>query len=160
MADVKVDRWRSIPYAEPPLGELRFLPPRPRQRWAGVWDSRGQPSTCTQISGAAFGNFSGEQVGTGHRNPSIHPKLDMILYCRFSCFFPLDSFLICFICSLLGIRVTDLRCLYCWRGSLACSVVGSKTGPSLYSRYDAASGELISNAIRFSIESSEVPQPC
>ena len=72
MADVKVDRWRSIPYAEPPLGELRFLPPRPRQRWAGVWDSRGQPSTCTQISGAAFGNFSGEQVGTAVR-PSIHP---------------------------------------------------------------------------------------
>jgi para-nitrobenzyl esterase len=30
--------WRNIPYAEPPLGELRFSPPRPPRAWTGVRD--------------------------------------------------------------------------------------------------------------------------
>jgi para-nitrobenzyl esterase len=31
-----VHRWRSIPYARPPVGELRFRAPRPAQPWSGV----------------------------------------------------------------------------------------------------------------------------
>jgi para-nitrobenzyl esterase len=31
-----VHRWRSIPYARPPLGALRFRAPQPAERWRGV----------------------------------------------------------------------------------------------------------------------------
>ncbi|WP_204802810.1 carboxylesterase/lipase family protein [Mycobacterium riyadhense] len=31
-----VNRWRSIPYAKPPMGPLRFRAPRPAQPWSGV----------------------------------------------------------------------------------------------------------------------------
>jgi para-nitrobenzyl esterase len=31
--------FRGIPYAEPPVGKLRFKPPAVRQRWDGVWDA-------------------------------------------------------------------------------------------------------------------------
>jgi len=31
-----VNRWRSIPYAQPPVGALRFRAPRPPQPWSGV----------------------------------------------------------------------------------------------------------------------------
>ncbi len=31
--------FRGIPYAEPPVGKLRFKPPVPRQRWEGIRDA-------------------------------------------------------------------------------------------------------------------------
>ena len=31
-----VNRWRSIPYAQPPVGPLRFRAPQPPQPWSGV----------------------------------------------------------------------------------------------------------------------------
>ena len=31
-----VNRWRSIPYARPPVGRLRFRAPQPAQAWPGV----------------------------------------------------------------------------------------------------------------------------
>ncbi|MHA2260545.1 MAG: carboxylesterase/lipase family protein [Promethearchaeota archaeon] len=32
--------FKGIPYAEPPIGELRFSPPHPKKRWEGVLDAR------------------------------------------------------------------------------------------------------------------------
>ena len=36
-----VNRWRSIPYARPPVGQLRFRAPRPAEPWSGVRHCHG-----------------------------------------------------------------------------------------------------------------------
>jgi para-nitrobenzyl esterase len=36
-----VNRWRSIPYARPPVGRMRFRAPQPAQAWSGVRHCHG-----------------------------------------------------------------------------------------------------------------------
>ncbi|MCB1289006.1 MAG: carboxylesterase/lipase family protein, partial [Mycobacterium sp.] len=36
-----VNRWRSIPYAAPPVGALRFRAPQPPRSWSGVRPAHG-----------------------------------------------------------------------------------------------------------------------
>jgi len=58
----EVDVWSSIPYAEAPVGNRRFLPPIPKRSWTGQKDVRTVANTCVQIEGESFGNFSGEKM--------------------------------------------------------------------------------------------------
>ncbi|KZS62709.1 carboxylesterase [Mycobacterium kansasii] len=43
-----VNRWRSIPYARPPVGPLRFRAPRPAQPWSGVRHCHGFTNCAPQ----------------------------------------------------------------------------------------------------------------
>jgi para-nitrobenzyl esterase len=43
-----VNRWRSIPYARPPLGPLRFRAPQPARPWSGVRHCHGFTSCAPQ----------------------------------------------------------------------------------------------------------------
>ncbi|MCV7074651.1 carboxylesterase/lipase family protein [Mycobacterium szulgai] len=43
-----VNRWRSIPYARPPVGPLRFRAPQPPQPWSGVRHCHGFASCAPQ----------------------------------------------------------------------------------------------------------------
>ncbi|OBI85497.1 carboxylesterase/lipase family protein [Mycobacterium sp. 1245805.9] len=57
-----VNRWRSIPYARPPVGALRFRAPQPAPRWSGVRHCHG------------FGNCAPQQrrytmLGVGRYQP-------------------------------------------------------------------------------------------
>ncbi|XP_070551710.1 acetylcholinesterase-like [Ptychodera flava] len=51
-ADVDIDRtvnvFRGIPYAEPPVGNLRFRPPQSKTAWHGVHDARDFGPICIQ----------------------------------------------------------------------------------------------------------------
>lgn len=38
----------GVPYAQPPVGELRFRPPRKAQSWDGVRDAVAFPNRCWQ----------------------------------------------------------------------------------------------------------------
>ena len=41
--------WRSIPFAAPPVGPLRFSPPRAAEPWSGVKDVRPYATPCPQL---------------------------------------------------------------------------------------------------------------
>ncbi|XP_035829683.1 acetylcholinesterase-like [Aplysia californica] len=58
----KVDVFYGIPYARPPLGELRFLHPEQLDPWDGVLDATTKPNCCMQVPDYTFGNFSGSTV--------------------------------------------------------------------------------------------------
>ncbi|KAK8756926.1 acetylcholinesterase-like [Amblyomma americanum] len=53
----RVEQYRGIPFAEPPLGELRFLPPRPKEPWNGTLDATASTAAtgCPQVESAVLG---------------------------------------------------------------------------------------------------------
>ncbi|MDI2130135.1 carboxylesterase/lipase family protein [Yinghuangia seranimata] len=52
--------FQGIPYAAPPVGDLRWRPPQPAARWTGVREATQPGNTCTQYAaggmGAPFGS--------------------------------------------------------------------------------------------------------
>lgn len=59
----RVVRWRSIPYAAAPVGELRFRAPQPVQPWQGVRDA-------TEFGLAAMQHRSGARIGARTTQPT------------------------------------------------------------------------------------------
>lgn len=56
----KVDAWFGIPYAQKPVGELRFRHPRPIENWGDeILNTTTLPHSCVQIIDTVFGDFSG-----------------------------------------------------------------------------------------------------
>jgi para-nitrobenzyl esterase len=45
-----VREFKGIPFALPPIGDLRFSPPVPQTRWAGTFDATQYKSPCPQVS--------------------------------------------------------------------------------------------------------------
>lgn len=60
----KVRAFLGIPYAKPPVGNMRFRAPEPVEGWKGVKDATNYSNACYQIKDTAFpGRIS---VFTGH----------------------------------------------------------------------------------------------
>ena len=38
----------GIPYAQPPINELRWKAPKPAPNWEGLWNATSNPSLCMQ----------------------------------------------------------------------------------------------------------------
>ena len=57
------DTWafRAIPYAEPPVGELRFRAPVPHACWSGERDASQFPPPCVQREGITGGTILGNE---------------------------------------------------------------------------------------------------
>jgi hypothetical protein len=41
--------FRNVPFAAPPLGELRFAPPKPPEAWSGMRDATRFGAACPQV---------------------------------------------------------------------------------------------------------------
>lgn len=48
-AEDGVESWKGIPFAKPPVGDLRWRAPQPAQPWGGVRDASTFASDCTQL---------------------------------------------------------------------------------------------------------------
>ncbi|XP_050035949.1 acetylcholinesterase-1-like [Dermacentor andersoni] len=44
-----LDAYIGIPYAQPPVGELRFKKPRPVSPWDGIYNATTKPTPCHQV---------------------------------------------------------------------------------------------------------------
>ena len=44
-----VAHYLGIPYAAPPVGDLRWRPPQPVPAWDGILDTTENPSSCVQF---------------------------------------------------------------------------------------------------------------
>src|SRR5882757_9481495 len=53
------DGYFGIPYAAPPVGKLRWMPPEPHARWKTVFQADNYGSFCTQPDG--FGGSIGSE---------------------------------------------------------------------------------------------------
>ena len=55
-----VASFMGIPYARPPVGELRFSPPKPLDSWSGVLNATRPANSCLQVSdSSSFGGHQG-----------------------------------------------------------------------------------------------------
>ena len=57
-----MDVWYGIPYAQPPVGDLRFRHPRPIDPWDGIKETTKKPNTCVQVKDTLFPGFAGAEM--------------------------------------------------------------------------------------------------
>ncbi|CAL8350983.1 unnamed protein product [Lota lota] len=57
-----VRAFLGIPYAKPPLGELRFRPPKPAVKWEGVKNAATFSNTCYQLPDTLYPGFNGAEM--------------------------------------------------------------------------------------------------
>lgn len=57
----EINQYLGIPYAAPPVGELRWKPPEPHDRWDGVFKAAQFGSPCPQRTAMGYGSFIGNE---------------------------------------------------------------------------------------------------
>ena len=58
-----VHEYLGIPYAEPPVGELRFAAPKPVKPWAGIKQAAEFGASCVQVESLPFRGIAKTLLG-------------------------------------------------------------------------------------------------
>ena len=76
--------FRGIPFAAPPVGELRWKPPQPVRAWTGTRQSLEQPASCLQNDyGWNHGDFvigNEDCLTLDVRTPAMRGKLPVLVW--------------------------------------------------------------------------------
>lgn len=65
-----VTAFLGIPYAQPPLGRLRFKKPQPLNKWTGIQNATKYANSCYQNIDQAFPGFQGSEMWNPNTNLS------------------------------------------------------------------------------------------
>ena len=65
-----VDVWYGIPYAKPPVGNLRFRHPHPIDKWDNVLETTKMPNSCVQVMDTMFPGFWGAEMWNANTDMS------------------------------------------------------------------------------------------
>ncbi|XP_073929959.1 cholinesterase isoform X2 [Castor canadensis] len=65
-----VTAFLGIPYAQPPLGRLRFKKPQPMTKWSEVWNATQFANSCYQNIDQSFPGFRGSEMWNPNTNLS------------------------------------------------------------------------------------------
>ncbi|XP_048380176.2 acetylcholinesterase isoform X1 [Stegostoma tigrinum] len=60
----------GIPYAEPPIGNLRFKKPEAKTPWSGIWNASSYPKICQQYVDTQFPGFPGSEMWNPNKEMS------------------------------------------------------------------------------------------
>ncbi|XP_029655910.1 acetylcholinesterase-like [Octopus sinensis] len=66
----EIDKFLGIPFAKPPINELRFQRPIPPDNWTGVFEAKKLPNSCVQGIDKNFGRFQGVEMWNANTNRS------------------------------------------------------------------------------------------
>ncbi|RMZ96447.1 acetylcholinesterase type 1 [Brachionus plicatilis] len=66
----QVNAWLGIPYAEKPIGDLRFKRPVPIKNWDDVMDVTELPNSCYQLHDTLITGFDGVEMWNPNTNVS------------------------------------------------------------------------------------------
>lgn len=58
----QVDSFLGIPFAKPPVGDLRFKHPLPAEPWEGIFNATEKPNTCWQAPDTTYPGFRGSEM--------------------------------------------------------------------------------------------------
>ncbi|XP_043933097.1 acetylcholinesterase isoform X2 [Protopterus annectens] len=65
-----VSAFLGIPYAEPPIGKMRFRIAEPKKPWEHEWDATAYPRSCYQPVDELFPGFPGSEMWNPNTNMS------------------------------------------------------------------------------------------
>uniref|UniRef100_P37136-2 Isoform H of Acetylcholinesterase n=1 Tax=Rattus norvegicus TaxID=10116 RepID=P37136-2 len=65
-----VSAFLGIPFAEPPVGSRRFMPPEPKRPWSGILDATTFQNVCYQYVDTLYPGFEGTEMWNPNRELS------------------------------------------------------------------------------------------